>query len=135
MFHQHDLRCTHQRELVFAGLAATKAHPTAEELYQTLHRQDPNISLATVYNTLDALTAVGLVRKLPGSSGACRYDADTSPHVHVSMGDGRMMDAPADLSDKLLAGLSSEAIRELEERLGVDVSRVSVQVIAKVRMP
>ncbi|CAG0999166.1 Transcriptional regulator PerR [Phycisphaerales bacterium] len=133
LFHQHDLRCTHQRELVFAGLAGTKAHPTAEELYLNLHGQDPNISLATVYNTLDALSAVGLVRKVPGASGACRYDADTSQHVHISMGDGRVMDAPQDLSERLLAGLSLAVLHEIEDRLGISVSRINVQVIAHSR--
>ncbi|GJQ28203.1 MAG: hypothetical protein HBSAPP03_00870 [Phycisphaerae bacterium] len=128
LFRRHDLRCTHQREIVYAELSATNSHPTAEELYQTLHVQDPNISLATVYNTLDAFLGVGLARRIP-SSGACRYDAITEPHVHVTTPDGRVVDAPEDLSDRLLAGISPDIIRELEARMGVTVSGLTVQVV------
>ncbi len=131
LFRVHNLRCTHQREIVYAGLAATKMHPTAEELYQTLHTADPHISLATVYNTLDALSEVGLVRKVPSGNGACRYDADTAPHVHVTTTDGTVADAPMDLSRRLLDGISPDVLREIESRMGVSVSRISVQVVAE----
>ncbi len=130
LFRMHDLRCTHQREIVYAGLSAAHSHPTAEELYQNLHSQDPNISLATVYNTLDLLLDVGLIRRIP-SSGACRFDAITAPHVHVTTPDGEVMDAPEDLSERLLAGISPEVLREIESRMGVKVSGLSVQVVAR----
>ena len=130
LFRMHDLRCTHQREIVYAGLSAANLHPTAEELYQNLHAQDPNISLATVYNTLDLLQDVGLVRRIP-STGACRFDAITVPHVHVSMPDGSVVDAPDDLSERLLAALSPDVLREIESRMGIKVSGLSVQVAAR----
>jgi Fur family peroxide stress response transcriptional regulator len=135
IFRKHDLRCTHQREIVYGHLAQSRDHPTAEELYQSLHAADPNISLATVYNTLDALHAVGLIRRLPGlEGGACRFDADTRPHVHISTPNGRIIDAPPDLSERLLAGVSSEILRELESRLGFTVSGLTVQIEAGRRL-
>jgi len=130
LFRTHNVRCTHQREMVYGGLAATPAHPTAEELYHTLHATDPNISLATVYNSLDALSDVGLVRKVPSGLGPCRYDAETEPHVHVSTPDGRVMDAPLDLSERLLRCLPRDVIAEIERRMGVSIARVNVQMVA-----
>jgi len=115
---------------VYAALAATKSHPTAEDLYTAVRSAEPGMSLATVYNTLDAFTEAGLVRRLANSAGASRYDADTSDHAHVALGDGRLVDVPPDLSDRLLAALPEGVLRDLERRLGVRVRGVSIQVAA-----
>ena len=130
LFRTHQLRHTRQRELVYSALASTMAHPTADELYQMVHAKEPGLSLATVYNTLDALQECGLCRKLPtsGGSGPCRYDADLSPHIHVATRDGRMLDVPIDLSGRLLAGLDRGIVNEIEARLGVPLGDISVQV-------
>ena len=111
-------------------MAATKLHPTAEELYLTLRDSEPGMSLATVYNTLEALTAAGLARRLPCPRGACRYDADVRDHVHLTLLDGRMADVPDDLSARMLDGVPGGAIADLERRLGVRVAGISIQVIA-----
>ncbi|HYE61380.1 MAG TPA: transcriptional repressor [Phycisphaerales bacterium] len=131
LFQLHQLRCTRQREVVYAALAGTTGHPTAEELHSLVHAIEPGLSLATVYNTLEALTECGLARKLPGSGGCCRFDAVVSPHVHVTTRDGRLMDVPQDLSQRLMAGLSPELLRELEQRMGVAIEHLNVQVVAK----
>jgi Fe2+ or Zn2+ uptake regulation protein len=130
LFRHHDLRCTRQRELVYTALAATTAHPTADELYQSVHAIDSGLSLATVYNTLEAFIERGLTRKISNGLGPCRYDADISPHVHMSTSDGRVVDVPIDISRRLMAGLSPELINEIEERMGVKISQLNVQVVA-----
>jgi Fur family peroxide stress response transcriptional regulator len=133
LFRQHDLRCTRQRELVYTALARTKQHPTAEDLYRTVHEVDPGLSLATVYNTLEALVACGLGRRLSSGGGPCHYDADMDPHVHVSLADGRLIDVPQDLSERLLAGLNQDLVREIERRMGVSVRGVGVSLSAEPR--
>jgi Fe2+ or Zn2+ uptake regulation protein len=132
LFESHGLRCTRQREVLYQALAATKSHPTADELFQAVKAQEEGLSLATVYNTLDAFSEVGLVRRLPCShgSGPCRFDADTTDHVHLATPDGRVQDVPHDLSRQLLAGIPSQAITDLERRMGVKVAGLTVQVTA-----
>jgi Fur family transcriptional regulator, iron response regulator len=136
IFDEHQLRCTRQREQVYLALMSTNAHPTAEELFQLVaaasEGEDAGLSLATVYNALEAFTACGLVRRIPcpSGSGACRFDADTSDHVHVATEDGRLVDVPPDLSERLLATLPPEVLAELERRMGVRVRGVSLQVAA-----
>jgi Fur family peroxide stress response transcriptional regulator len=56
---------TPQLLTVFRHLAAGHGHPSAEELYATVRRELPTLSLATVYKTLDALARVGAVRVIP----------------------------------------------------------------------
>jgi len=130
LFHKNDLRCTRQRELVFSALASTTAHPTAEELYHAVRGIDAGLSLATVYNTLEALVERGLSRRISNGSGPCHYDADMQPHVHVSLRDGAVRDVPDDLSEKLLAGLTPEVMKELEQRMGVKIASIGMQIAA-----
>lgn len=133
LFQDHHLRHTRQRELVYASLRFVHSHPTAEDLYTMVRQHDQGVSLATIYNTLDALVECGLARKIPShlGGGACRFDADLSAHVHVSGSCGSVRDVPQDLSDQLLASVSKEVLKEIEARLGVEVVGVSLQLIAR----
>jgi Fe2+ or Zn2+ uptake regulation protein len=132
IFAAHGLRHTRQRETVFAALTAATSHPTAEELFQIVSASPDGavLSLATVYNTLEALTTRGLCRRIPCPGGVCRFDADTHDHVHLASADGGLADIPEDLSRKLLAALPHAALAEVERRLGVRVAGVTVQVVA-----
>lgn len=131
LFHARAIRHTRQRELVYAALAATKAHPTADELYDSVHAADSELSMATVYNTLDALVEAGLARRVPSGSGPCRFDADVSEHAHLLTADGAVRDLPEDLSKALLSALPPQALRDLADRMGVEIERINLQVVAK----
>lgn len=132
IFRRCGLRRTRQREVLYGALAATTAHPTAEELHQMVREREPGISLATVYNTLEALCARGVVQKIAASegNGPARWDARADEHVHVMLADGRVMDLPEDLSERIVAGLDRRLLDELSARLGVPIERVSVQIVA-----
>lgn len=127
------LRPTRQREVMYHALIGTTSHPTAEELFGTVRYADPGISLATVYNTLEAFTDKGLCRRMgcARGTGACRYDADMHDHVHVVAPDGRVMDVPEDLGARLTAAIPTELLHELERRLGVRLGRMGMQILAE----
>ena len=80
---QNKKKVTPQRLAVYAALAATDEHPTAEALYKELRPNYPTMSLATVYKSLDAFCEIGIVRELNVGEEAFRYDADISAHPHV----------------------------------------------------
>jgi Fur family iron response transcriptional regulator len=130
---RHGLRCTRQRECVYRTLLMAGVHPTAEELHKAVGMcaDGPGgLSLATVYNTLEVFTKRGLVRRIRCGSGPCRYDAITRDHVHITLVDGRVLDLPDDLSARLVDSLPPGLLLELEERLGVRVDGVSIQIQA-----
>jgi len=131
IFGRAGLRCTKQRERVYEALAATKTHPTAEDLFTAVREVEPGLSLATVYNTLEVFTQRGICRRLIGPPGAaaCRYDAELTEHTHLALPDGRLVDLPKDLSDRFIRPISQGLIAEVEKRMGVRVGRVAVQVI------
>jgi Fe2+ or Zn2+ uptake regulation protein len=126
-FRAHDVRCTRQRELVYGALAATKSHPTAEEILLEVRQHDPGLSLATVYNTLETLQGAGLCRRLVTAGGPARYDADMNPHAHLIAPDGRVLDLPDDLNRRLLATLSPELAAEIHARTGLRVTSVRLE--------
>lgn len=56
-------RMTPQRQMLIELLADATQHVDAETLYQLAREHDPGINLTTVYRTLDALEAKGLIRQ------------------------------------------------------------------------
>jgi len=133
LFRVRGLRYTAKRARIYQALAATDSHPTAHELHVAVRAFEPGISLATIYNTLEALSEHGMCRRFPGVSGSasCRYDADVGPHVHVVAQDGRVIDVPPDLSRRILEQVSAETLRELETRLDIEVTEVDVKLVGR----
>ena len=75
-------RRTPQREHVYRVLLSKPDHPTADEVFMRARKGMPEISMATVYNTLDALVQAHLVRVVNHDRGAARYCANMRPHHH-----------------------------------------------------
>ncbi len=130
LFAQHGLRCTRQRQTLFETLRACRCHPTAEELYRMLPCSG-GMSRATVYNTLETLCSAGLVHRLPTANGCCRFDADTSDHLHVRVGDSTITDVPTELGERLVESIPPEALRAIERALDIKIERVNIQLVAQ----
>jgi Fur family peroxide stress response transcriptional regulator len=76
------LRVTPQRYAVYTNLLDRTDHPTVEQLMSDLNQAGPVSSQATIYNSLQALRDVGLVREVLLEEGVVRYDANVDPHHH-----------------------------------------------------
>jgi len=83
---------THQRRLLLRILAEAGGHLDAREVYDRARRQDPRLSLATVYRTLNSLTEAGVVRELHLDEEHHHYELDGQDgHSHlVCLGCGRV---------------------------------------------
>jgi Fur family peroxide stress response transcriptional regulator len=71
----HGLSVTHQRMAIFEALAASREHPSAEQLHKAVQRRIPTLSLATVYKNLEALKAIGAVADVNLLHEQGRYEA------------------------------------------------------------
>lgn len=122
------VRVTRQRSMIYSTLARMVSHPTADELLDAVHAEDTRVSLATVYNTLDTLSELGLIQRIApeGLGSACRFDASTAPHVHMVMADGRVCDVPDDLSSEILGSIPPVLLEQLAERMGVQVNGIKI---------
>lgn len=75
-------RFTPQRQHVYDVLLEKRDHPTAEEVFIRAKRVMPEISMATVYNCLDALVQSGLARQVTLDRGAARFCPNMREHCH-----------------------------------------------------
>ena len=108
-------KVTPQRLAIYSVLASTKAHPSAEMIFNDLQALYPTMSLATVYKTIDILREIGLVQILNAGEDCFRYDANTQPHPHVRCTCCGRVDDIMDLStDSLEAQAASETGYQIE---------------------
>ena len=75
-------RFTPQRQQVYDVLLQKRDHPTAEEVFIRAKHEMPDISMATVYNCLDALVQCGLARQVTLERGATRFCPNMHEHCH-----------------------------------------------------
>ncbi len=84
MLKQAGMRITPQRVAICDILSTSVSHPTATAIYDQLRDEYPTMSLATVYNTLDALVQLGAINMLgPIGDHTIHYDGDTTPHINL----------------------------------------------------
>jgi len=114
-------RLTSQRRLLLKVLAESRAHLDAEEIYALAKEKDPNISLATVYRTLNVLTEAGIVQERANIRDGQRhyYEVTDTIHYHFTcLGCQRVIEFEAPLIE--------QAIAELAERLNLDIVHTRV---------
>jgi Fe2+ or Zn2+ uptake regulation protein len=78
----NGFRFTEQRRHVYDVLLHQPDHPTAEDVFIRTKRVMPEISMATVYNCLDALVQSGLIRLVTLERGASRFCPNMEEHCH-----------------------------------------------------
>ncbi len=76
-------RNTIQHSIILDVVKKFHGHATAEEVYQLVHEEYPNISKATVYRNLNRLAEMNEIRKVEVFGGAQRFDCRRNPHYHV----------------------------------------------------
>lgn len=78
----NGLRMTRQRSEVYRFLMETKTHPTANEVFMGIKEALPNVSLATVYNCLEALVQHQVIRQVNFDREPSRYCPNLEDHGH-----------------------------------------------------
>lgn len=88
---------TPQRIQIAQTLFAKSCHFSAEEVYVAVNQTRPQVSKATVYNTLGLFVKKGLIREVLVDPSKVFYDSNTSPHYHFyDMDTGEIRDIPSD---------------------------------------
>jgi Fur family ferric uptake transcriptional regulator len=84
-------------------LAGDHVHLTADDVHGRAQLVLPEISLATVYNTLNELVDMGEVLEISAGDGPKRYDPNTTiPHHHLyCLGCGTLRDVNPEGTDRL----------------------------------
>ena len=77
------IRQTEQRKAVFEALMEHSDHPSAVDVFMRVKAKVPSISLATVYNCLEALTDSGVIRAVNHEREPSRFCANLQEHAHL----------------------------------------------------
>ena len=132
LFARRGLRLTRQRSAIYDTLSELTSHPTADDLYRMVSRAHQGISLATVYNTLEAFCRCGLAKKLPTEGASSRYEAAMHNHLHLrDSRTGRVLDVPDDLSEAILKQLPRNAMRTLQKRMRFNVRQIKIEFVGE----
>lgn len=78
-----ERRNTIQKELVLQAVRAMKAHVTAEEVYNRIIKDHPNVGKGTVYRNLSILAEEGEIRRVEIPNGPDRFDFTLTDHYHI----------------------------------------------------
>jgi Fur family transcriptional regulator, iron response regulator len=98
MLRKAGLRPTRQRiSLACLMYGAGNRHLSAESLHAEAIAAGIQVSLATVYNTLNQFTTAGLLREVAIEGHKTYFDTNTSNHYHYYIEhEGRLTDIPSD---------------------------------------
>ena len=118
---QAGLRATRQRMILGDLLFANgDRHVTAEMLFSEAREVGVEISLATVYNTLNQFTEAGLLRRIGFDGLRSFFDTNTSVHPHFYLDD---QDILIDIPEP---GTVLQSMPQLQLLPGHELSRIDV---------
>ncbi|MBR2295251.1 MAG: transcriptional repressor [Clostridiales bacterium] len=111
------LRVTMPRVVIYEYLLNNRTHPTCDQIYNGIKKNNPGISLASVYNVTEKLADEKLLLKIVSPDGERHYDSLTDFHGHFFC-----------LECKKIFDLSCRPDFELEELKGAQTTEVSLSV-------
>ena len=79
---KNNIRLTHQRLKVLEYLSNCTNHPTVDQIYNALKEEVPSLSKTTIYNTLNYLAELKLIKVLATDDNEAHFDALMSEHGH-----------------------------------------------------
>lgn len=95
-----ERRNTIQRDLVLNAVRSLRDHATAEEIYEAITKEYPNIGKGTVYRNLGILAEDGEILKISLPGEPDRYDHTVKKHQHCKcIKCGRIYDVEIDLPE------------------------------------
>jgi len=98
-------RMTPQRAMILDVLHRTEKHISAEDIYQQVSAQYPEVNKSTVYRTLDLLKSLGLVNETDlGGNKLYYHHAEKGHHHHLICSKcGRTIEVDEEILDPIRA--------------------------------
>ena len=98
VFRADGRKITAQRQCIFRALEGDVTHPSAEQVHQRVLCEMPNVSLKTVYQTLNDLAELGAISVLDVGTGSSRFDpnVENTHHHLVCRSCGKVRDLATD---------------------------------------
>ena len=121
---KENLKCTPQRLAIFENVIKSKKHRESEQIYKDINNK-MNVSLATVYRTLDLLVKNDFIRKMDVGDGKFIYETKINHPHHdhmICVECGTIIEFHSqeieDLQDKVCQQLDFKIIRHIHQLFG-----------------
>lgn len=116
-----------QREVILDVIKDSRMHPTAEEIYDLVIKQEPKISRSTVYRNINILVEQGIIQKIMMATGPNRYDYLHKEHYHaVCKVCGKVFDFCYDFEkEKIAKSMKQQA------NIDIDVNSITIHGICQ----
>lgn len=72
-----------QRQLIYDVLCMMPKHPTAQDVFLEVRKQQPHIAMGTVYRNLNLLCHDGNIMRIAVNGAPDRYDHNPRFHDHI----------------------------------------------------
>lgn len=103
------MKFSKQRELILNYILNSHEHLTADTIYADLKKDNPELSLGTVYRNLTKLTEIGAIKKVSLPNQVDKFDKNLEPHAHFICDEcGSITDINIPGMDKFLDKISDE---------------------------
>ena len=119
---EHKYKFTTQRQVILqAFLESKENHMCAEDVYEFVRDNNPEIGLATVYRSLELFTSLELLKKLDFGDGRSRYELNdhnlAHSHYHlICLKCGKVIEFSYDFMNKMEEKINLEkSLAELED--------------------
>ncbi len=111
---EHKFKFTTQRQVILqAFLDSKENHMSAEDVYELVRDENPEIGLATVYRSLELFTSLELLKKLDFGDGRSRYELNDhslnhSHHHLICLGCGKVVEFSYDFMNDVKEKIKKE---------------------------
>lgn len=121
------IRITRQRVALLKVLAESEDHPDANELHRRAYAVDGQVSLSTVYRTLSALEAQGVIQRHTFEGAPARFETSHAPHHDhiIDIDSGEVIEFRSERIERLQAEIAAE--------LGFDLVRHRLELYGRRR--
>lgn len=124
-------RITEQRHIICDYLAKTDQHPTPYQVYSDISALHPEMSRATVYNTLNALQHVGAIIEISFGADHTHYETDPSPHVNlICLHCHRVVDYHSEINSEMSNDITqTQELAALQQKIGFQPIATKIDVL------
>lgn len=111
---EHKYKFTTQRQIILQAFLDSKGnHMSAEDVYEMVRDENPDIGLATVYRSLELFTHLELLKKLDFGDGRSRYELNDhnlshSHHHLICLGCGKVTEFSYDFLNEVKDKIKKE---------------------------
>lgn len=82
LLREAGIRVTVPRTIIYQYLIDNRIHPTCDQIFNALKKENPSLSLASVYNVTEKLVDEKLLIRIVDPAGERHYDSMTKFHGH-----------------------------------------------------